>query len=81
LKRIQEQLDRKDPGRVPRTVECELTEDLVDSCIPGDLVTLCGIVKVASTEADRATKKQDKGKSLFLIYLDVNSGIECALHE
>jgi len=47
--RIQEQLDKKDPGRVPRTIECELTEDLVDSCVPGDIVTVCGIVKVAGS--------------------------------
>jgi DNA helicase MCM8 len=51
--RIQEQLDKKDPGRVPRTIECELTEDLVDSCVPGDVITLCGIVKVISTDADK----------------------------
>ncbi len=31
---------------MPRTVECELREDLVESCIPGDVVTCSGIVKV-----------------------------------
>jgi DNA helicase MCM8 len=38
-------------GRVPRTIEVELREDLVDSVTPGDVVTLSGIVKVAATEA------------------------------
>lgn len=35
-----------DPGRVPRTIEVELTEDQVDSCVPGDVVTICGQVKL-----------------------------------
>lgn len=36
-------------GRVPRTVECEVSDDLVSSCSPGDEVTIVGIVKVSST--------------------------------
>jgi DNA helicase MCM8 len=39
-------------GRVPRTVECELTEDLVDCCIPGEIVTVTGIVKVLNNYMD-----------------------------
>lgn len=40
----------QDPGRIPRTIECELTQDLVDSVVPGDLVTVAGIVKAVNTE-------------------------------
>ena len=45
--RLQELLRPEDheEGRVPRTVECELTEDLVDACIPGIVVTVTGIIK------------------------------------
>jgi hypothetical protein len=43
----------QDPGRIPRTIECELTQDLVDSVVPGDLVTVAGIVKAVNTEARR----------------------------
>jgi DNA helicase MCM8 len=40
-------MESTDPGRVPRTIEVELSEDNVDSCVPGDVVTICGQVKVA----------------------------------
>ena len=33
-------------GRIPRTVECEVTGDLVGGCVPGENVTVTGIVKV-----------------------------------
>lgn len=37
---------------MPRTVECELTEDLVDACIPGDVVTVTGIIRVINNYMD-----------------------------
>lgn len=42
---------RDSSGQIPRTIEVELTEDLVDSCTAGDVVTIAGIVKVINTEA------------------------------
>ncbi|DBA93068.1 TPA: DNA replication licensing factor mcm8, variant 3 [Trebouxia sp. C0005] len=76
--RIQElsQADKEEAGRVPRTLEVELTRDLVDSCSAGDLVTVLGIVKVLSTDAEAGGKgsKGTAGKrSLFLLYLDAVS--------
>ncbi|AQK94357.1 minichromosome maintenance 8 [Zea mays] len=44
--------DNHEEGRVPRTVECELTEDLVDCCIPGEIVTVTAIVKVLNNHMD-----------------------------
>ncbi|OWM82376.1 hypothetical protein CDL15_Pgr001950 [Punica granatum] len=44
--------ENHEEGRVPRTVECELTEDLVDVCIPGDVVTVTGFVKVINNYMD-----------------------------
>lgn len=61
--------DQREGGRVPRTVECELTEDLLDSCIPGDVVTITGIVKVRNSE--EYTKK--KVPSMFLMYIEAVS--------
>ena len=40
--------EQREAGRIPRTVECQLTSDLCDSCVPGDTVTVTGIVRVAS---------------------------------
>lgn len=37
---------------MPRTVECELSEDLVDVCIPGDVVTVTGIIRVINNYMD-----------------------------
>lgn len=31
-------------SRIPRTIECELMRDLVDACVPGDVVSVNGIV-------------------------------------
>ncbi|PWA22510.1 hypothetical protein CCH79_00017324 [Gambusia affinis] len=38
--------EQRETGRIPRTVECHLTSDLCDSCVPGDAVTVTGIVRV-----------------------------------
>lgn len=50
--RIQELIsdDHREAGRIPRTIECELIQDLVDSCVPGDVITVSGTVKVSNTE-------------------------------
>ncbi|CAA6656870.1 unnamed protein product [Spirodela intermedia] len=61
-------------GRVPRTVECELTEDLVDSCIPGDIVTVMGIIKVINTYMDLGGgKSKSKNQGLYYLYLEAVS--------
>lgn len=51
--RLQEVIsDPKDveSGRIPRTIECELSEDLTGICMPGDLITINGIVKALNLE-------------------------------
>jgi DNA replicative helicase MCM subunit Mcm2 (Cdc46/Mcm family) len=32
-------------GKIPKTVDCEIKADLIDKCVSGDIVTLCGILK------------------------------------
>ncbi|XP_072713404.1 DNA helicase MCM8 isoform X3 [Ciconia boyciana] len=63
--------DQREAGRIPRTIECELVQDLVDSCVPGDMVTITGIVKVLSTEEGASKNKNDK--CMFLLYIEANS--------
>ncbi|XP_053568665.1 DNA helicase MCM8 [Bombina bombina] len=58
-------------GRIPRTVECELIDDLVDSCVPGDMVTITGIVKVSNTRDGGFKNKNNK--CMFLLYIEANS--------
>nr|CAD7574505.1 unnamed protein product [Timema californicum] len=61
--------DRREGGRIPRTIECELMEDLLNSCVPGDVVTITGIVKVRNSE--ETTNK--KAPSMFVMYIEVVS--------
>ncbi|KAJ9181622.1 hypothetical protein P3X46_009734 [Hevea brasiliensis] len=74
--RIQELLKSEDheEGRVPRTVECELTEDLVDACIPGDVVTVSGIIRTINNYVDiGGGKSKGKNQGFYYLYLEVVS--------
>ncbi|KAL8173025.1 UNVERIFIED_CONTAM: DNA replication licensing factor mcm8 [Gekko kuhli] len=63
--------DHREAGRIPRTIECELIQDLVDSCVPGDVITVSGTVKVSNTEEGTSKNKSDK--CVFLLYIEANS--------
>ncbi|KAL8527636.1 hypothetical protein ACS0TY_005476 [Phlomoides rotata] len=73
--RIQELLksEHHEEGRVPRTVECELTQDLVDACIPGDVVTVTGIIRVINNYMDIGGGKSKKNQALYYLYLEAVS--------
>lgn len=74
--RLQElqQYENHEEGRVPRTVECELNEDLVDASIPGDVVTVTGIVKVINNYMDiGGGKSKGKNQGLYYLYLEAIS--------
>eukprot|EP00126_Sphaerothecum_destruens_P012464 Sdes_comp21362_c0_seq1m20003 len=60
--------DSREAGRIPPTIEVDLTADLVDCCIPGDIVTVTGIIRV-SAESGGGFRG---GKNMFLIYLEGN---------
>lgn len=55
--RLQERAsdDHRETGRIPRTIDCELTADLVDSCVPGDMVTITAVVKATGSHDDSMT--------------------------
>ncbi len=50
--------DAGDEGRVPRTLEVELREDLVDCCAAGDVVTVVGLVRVLEASADAGARRR-----------------------
>jgi len=65
--------DVSEPGRVPRTISVELSEDLVDSCIPGDVVVISGIVKkLRSDERKRRGGRSNNRAGLYVLYIDAN---------
>lgn len=57
--------EQRETGRIPRTVECHLTSDLCDSCVPGDTVTVTGIVRVTNdgTHTHSHSVSQGAGRS------------------
>ncbi|XP_048356188.1 DNA helicase MCM8 isoform X2 [Sphaerodactylus townsendi] len=63
--------DHREAGRIPRTIECELMQDLADSCVPGDVITVTGIVKVSNSEEGTSKNKTDK--CVFMLYIEANS--------
>ncbi|XP_076347300.1 DNA helicase MCM8-like isoform X2 [Tachypleus tridentatus] len=67
--------DQREGGRVPRTIEAELMFDLVDICVPGDIVILSGVVKVTST--DEGGFKANRDKCMFLLYVLANCISSC----
>ena len=70
--RIQEILDDSnyEAGRIPRTIECELTGLLVDCVVPGDIVSVTGEVKVVTSGGKGAGSR--KTNTLFILYIDAN---------
>ncbi len=75
--RVQEIQDRDDhsreEGRMPRTLDVELcTADLIDKCIPGDIVVVNGIVRVLLLEEGGGANTR-AGNSLYKLYVEANS--------
>lgn len=74
--RIQELQQRHDDpssteeGRIPRTIDAELFSDLIDSCVPGDVATVCGIVKVMTIDGGGQPRNT---KNLYYMYVEANS--------
>ncbi|KAG5881754.1 hypothetical protein JTB14_029082 [Gonioctena quinquepunctata] len=70
--KVQELLgtEQCDNARIPRTLECEFMEDLVKTCIPGDDITVTGIIKVRDPLSNHGKNKQN---SVFTLYLEAIS--------
>ncbi|WPT13036.1 Putative DNA helicase MCM8 [Picochlorum sp. SENEW3] len=61
-------------GAPSNLVEIELIQDLVDSCSPGDVVSITGIVKVSPSDSQGGRSRPDpKRTRLFLPYIQAVS--------
>lgn len=69
--RLQELLNsaNSEEARIPRTIDVELTDDLVDCCSPGDVLTVSGMVKVINSTGEGG-KGRNGNQSLFFLYLE-----------
>lgn len=65
--RIQEKPEDLPPGQLPRVMDVEVTNDLVDVARPGDRITLTGIVRAKQEASSRGGKLRT-----FELYLDAN---------
>ncbi len=52
----------------------------MDCCIPGDVLTVSGIVKARKTDVVKGAGARNRNKSLFVLYVDVNY-VSKASHE
>jgi DNA helicase MCM8 len=56
------------------SLQVEVYGELVDKCIPGDVVTVCGVVCGVNVElASGRTSKSAKVSSVYTVYVRANS--------
>ena len=58
-------------GRIPRSIECELVDSLVNTCVPGDVVTVSGVLKRNEDSVNKPFKKQDQ--TIYEPYIVTNN--------
>ena len=71
--RIQEIADdgvMSEEGRVPRFMDCELRGALTDSCAPGDVVTMLGVVESDTVESGGGALARGRNQALSELYLN-----------
>ena len=71
--RIQEIADdgvMSEEGRVPRFMDCELRGALTDSCSPGDVVTMLGVVESDTVESGGGALARGRNQALSELYLN-----------
>ncbi|KAI8846976.1 MCM2/3/5 family-domain-containing protein [Chytridium lagenaria] len=75
--RIQEKLadDQFDSGRIPRTVECEMMDDLVDNVVPG---TWSALQDSQALAIEEGKMKSSKTTSMYSLYISANSLIKAS---
>ena len=62
-----------DVARIPRCFDVEVRHDLINMCIPGDIVKIVGVIKTIQNEAPRNFKGNKRESGLHTLYLVANS--------
>ncbi len=60
-------LTEEETARLPRTFDVELRGDLINKCIPGDIVNVIGIVSTMSVESKSSYNKDSGIHQLYII--------------
>lgn len=50
LLRIQELDNKNDAGSIPKALDCELLDDLIDTISPGEHITVSGIFRISNSD-------------------------------
>ena len=61
--RLQEAAEKSTQGRIPITKEVEVVGEEVDKCVPGDVVTVVGVVRAVSVSETRGVGSRGVGRS------------------
>lgn len=48
--RIQELDNKSDAGCIPKALDCELLDDLIDTISPGEHITVSGIFRISNSD-------------------------------
>lgn len=72
--KVQElEMVENDVARIPRSFDVEVRHDLINMCIPGDIVKIVGVIKTIQNEAPRSFKGNRRESGLHTLYLVANS--------
>lgn len=85
LQEIENDIKDLNAGKMPKCIDVEIKDDLIDKCISGDVATICGMLK---TEIQNDTKgynnrggTANKNTGLYSSFIDansiMNSNIDC----
>ncbi|GIY65238.1 DNA helicase MCM8, partial [Caerostris extrusa] len=70
--RLQElNINQDEGGHVPRSIECELHCQLTETCIPGDVVAVSGILSLNNLNEKKAATSRDA--CTYTLYIKANS--------
>jgi DNA helicase MCM8 len=61
--RLQENAETSSQGRVPITKDVEVVGDEVDRCVPGDIVTVVGVIRAVSLSETRGKGNRGVGRT------------------